>query len=64
MFKDDLRQRLNKVYEITLSIKGRKSGKDFPRPGHDYCIVNYKKLWWAMNIIPITLALQAENRYC
>jgi len=32
MSKDDLRQRLNKVYEITLSIKGRKSGKDIPRP--------------------------------
>jgi hypothetical protein len=32
MFKDDLPQRLNKVYEIPLSIKGRKSGKDIPRP--------------------------------
>jgi hypothetical protein len=32
MSQDDLRQRLNKVYEITLSIKGRKSGKDIPRP--------------------------------
>jgi hypothetical protein len=32
MSKDELRQRLNKVYEITLSIKGRKSGKDIPRP--------------------------------
>ena len=32
MSKDDLRQRLNKVYEITLSVKGRKSGKDIPRP--------------------------------
>jgi hypothetical protein len=32
MSKDDLFQRLNKVYEITLSIKGRKSGKDIPRP--------------------------------
>jgi hypothetical protein len=32
MSKADLHQRLNKVYEITLSIKGRKSGKDIPRP--------------------------------
>jgi len=32
MFKDDLRKRLNKVYEITLSVKGRKSGRDIPRP--------------------------------
>ena len=32
MSKDDLRQRLNKVYEITLSVKGRKSGKDITRP--------------------------------
>ena len=32
MSKDDLRQRLNKVYEITLSVKGRKSGRDILRP--------------------------------
>ena len=32
MSKDDLRQKLNKVYEITLSVKGRKSGKNIPRP--------------------------------
>jgi len=32
MSKDDLRQRLNKVYEMTLSVKGRKSGKDITRP--------------------------------
>jgi hypothetical protein len=32
MSKADLRQRLNKVYEITLSVKGRKSGRDIPRP--------------------------------
>lgn len=32
MSKADLHQRLNKVYEITLSVKGRKSGKDIPRP--------------------------------
>jgi len=32
MSKDDLRQRLNKVYEITLSVIGRKSGKDISRP--------------------------------
>jgi hypothetical protein len=32
MSKDDLQQRLNRAYEITLSVKGRRSGKDFPRP--------------------------------
>jgi hypothetical protein len=32
MSKADLYQRLDKVDEITLSIKGRKSGKDIPRP--------------------------------
>jgi hypothetical protein len=32
MSKDDLYERLNRAYEITLSIKGRKSGKDIPRP--------------------------------
>ena len=32
MSKADLRQRLNRVYEITLSVKGRKSGRDISRP--------------------------------
>jgi hypothetical protein len=32
MSKGDIRQKLNKAYEITLSVKGRKSGKDIPRP--------------------------------
>src|SRR5919106_1014457 len=32
MSKDDLYQRLNRVNEIILSIKGRKSGRDIPRP--------------------------------
>jgi hypothetical protein len=32
MSKADLHQRLNKVYEITLSVKGRKSGRDILRP--------------------------------
>ncbi|MFL6496282.1 MAG: nitroreductase/quinone reductase family protein, partial [Nitrososphaera sp.] len=30
--KDDLHQRLNRASEITLSVKGRKSGRDIPRP--------------------------------
>ena len=29
---DDLHQRLNRVSEIRLSVKGRKSGRDIPRP--------------------------------
>lgn len=32
MSKADLHQRLNSANEITLSVKGRKSGKDIPRP--------------------------------
>jgi hypothetical protein len=32
MSKADLHQRLNRVAEITLSIKGRKSGRDIARP--------------------------------
>jgi hypothetical protein len=32
MSKGDLHQRLNRVYEITPSVKGRKSGRDIPRP--------------------------------
>ena len=32
MSKDDLHQKLNRASEITLSVKGRKSGKDIPRP--------------------------------
>ena len=32
MSKADLYQRLDKVNEIILSVKGRKSGKDIPRP--------------------------------
>ena len=32
MSKADLHQRLNRMSEITLSVKGRKSGRDIPRP--------------------------------
>ena len=32
MSKSDLHQRLNRDSEITPSVKGRKSGKDIPRP--------------------------------
>jgi hypothetical protein len=32
MSKANLQKRLNRAYELTLSIKGRKSGKDIPRP--------------------------------
>ncbi|MFL6423294.1 MAG: nitroreductase/quinone reductase family protein, partial [Nitrososphaeraceae archaeon] len=32
MPKDDLHQRLNRASEITLSVKGRKSSRDIPRP--------------------------------
>lgn len=32
MSKVDLHQKLNTASEITLDVKGRKSGKDLPRP--------------------------------
>lgn len=32
MSKADLYQRLKRAYEITLSVKGRKSGRDIHRP--------------------------------
>jgi hypothetical protein len=32
MSKGDLYQKLDKAYEITLSVKGRKSSRDIPRP--------------------------------
>jgi hypothetical protein len=32
MYKADLHQKLDRAYEITLSVKGRKSGRDIPRP--------------------------------
>ena len=32
MSKDDLHQRLDRASEITLSVKGRKSSRDIPRP--------------------------------
>jgi hypothetical protein len=32
MSKADLSQRLNRVNEVKLSVKGRKSGTDLPRP--------------------------------
>ena len=32
MSKADLHQRLKRAYEITLNVKGRKSGKDISRP--------------------------------
>ena len=32
MSRADLQQRLNNISEIRLSVKGRKSGRDLPRP--------------------------------
>ena len=32
MSKADIHQRLNRVSEIKLSVKGRRSGRDLPRP--------------------------------
>jgi len=32
MSKANLHQKLSRLYEITLSVKGRKSGKNVPRP--------------------------------
>ena len=33
MSKADIRQRLERASEIRLSVRGRKSGRDIPRPG-------------------------------
>src|SRR3954466_8857045 len=55
MSNEDLHQKLNSVYDITLSIKGRKSGKDIPR-----------SVWFAYeNSILHLLAVQGSdtNRY-
>ena len=32
MSKNDFRKKLNDANEITLSVKGRRSGNDIPRP--------------------------------
>ena len=32
MSKEDVHQKLDRANEITLSVKGRKSGRDIPRP--------------------------------
>jgi len=32
MSKADLHRKLDRAYEVTLSVKGRKSGRDLPRP--------------------------------
>ena len=32
MSKANIHQRINRAYEVTLSVKGRKSGEDIPRP--------------------------------
>ena len=32
MSKADVHQKLDRAYEITLSVKGRKSGRNIPRP--------------------------------
>ena len=32
MSKADIHKRLNSAYELTLGVKGRKSGRDIPRP--------------------------------
>ena len=42
MSKADIRQRLERASEIRLSVKGRKSGRDIPRPVwfvHEGCTV-------------------------
>ena len=58
MSNDDLHQKLNRGSEITLSVKGRKSGKDIPRP-----------VWFAyegsmLNLLPVQGSIQTVTKTC
>jgi hypothetical protein len=58
MSKDDLHQKLNRTSEITLSVKGRKSGKDIPRP-----------IWFAyegntLYLLPVQVLIRIGTKTC
>jgi hypothetical protein len=70
MSKADLLQRLNRVSEIRLSVKGRKSGRDIPRPVwfvHEgntlYLLPNYgSDTNWCQNfLVDPTLKISASG---
>jgi hypothetical protein len=74
MSKADLLQRLNRASEIRLSVKGRKSGRDFPRPvwfvheGHEgntlYLLPNYGSdtNWYQNFLVDSALKISASGR--
>ena len=53
MSKADLHQRLNRVYEIRLSVKGRKSGTDIPRPVWYLLPVQGSDTNWYKNLLVV-----------
>jgi hypothetical protein len=68
---DDLHQRLNRVSEIRLSVKGRKSGRDIPRPvwfvreGNSlYLLPNYGSdtHWYKNLLVEPTLKISVNGR--
>ena len=70
MSKANLHQRLNRVSEITLSVKGRKSGKDIPRPvwfAHEdntlYLLPNYGSdtNWYKNLVVNPTLKISVNG---
>jgi hypothetical protein len=70
MSKADLHQRLNRANEITLSVKGRKSGKDIPRPvwfAHEgdslYLLPNYGSdtNWYKNLVVNPTLKISVNG---
>jgi hypothetical protein len=70
MSKFDLHQRLNSAFEITLSVKGRKSGRDIPRPvwfvyegNTRYLLPNhgYDTNWYKNMLVDPTLKVSANG---
>ena len=60
MSKSDLYKMLNKVSEITLSVKGRKSGKNIPRPV--WCVHEGNQTNWYKNfLVDPTLKISAND---
>jgi hypothetical protein len=68
--KADLHQRLNKASEITLSVKGRRSGRDIPRPvwiAHEgnilYLLPNYGSdtNWYKNLLVSPTLKISVND---
>ena len=70
MSKAELRQRLNRASEIRLSVKGRKSGREIPRPiwfvheGNNlYLLRNYGSdtNWYRNQLVDPTLKISISG---